>query len=78
MKKKLYSIIIPIKNQEKSVESNLLKLIKKLKNFKRFISWEIILVDDGSTDKTVKNIIKFKKKYKFIKLAQNFKNRGKG
>ena len=53
MKKKFYSIIIPIKNQEKTVQNNLIRLIRKLKKIKFLANWEIILVDDGSTDKTI-------------------------
>ena len=78
MKKNFYSIIIPIKNQEKTVQNNLIKLIKKLKKIKFLANWEIILVDDGSTDNTINSILRFKKKYRNIKLVRNFKNRGKG
>ena len=78
MKKKFYSIIIPIKNQEKTVQNNLIRLIRKLKKIKFLANWEIILVDDGSTDKTINSILRFKTKYKNIKLVKNFKNRGKG
>ena len=78
MKKKFYSVIIPIKNQEKTVQNNLIRLIRKLKKIKFLANWEIILVDDGSTDKTINNILRFKTKYKNIKLVKNFKNKGKG
>ena len=78
MKKKFYSIIIPIKNQEKTVQNNLIRLIRKLKKITFLANWEIILVDDGSTDKTINSILRFKTKYKNIKLVRNSINRGKG
>jgi len=78
MKKNFYSIIIPIKNQEKMVQNNLIRLIRKLKKINFLANWEIILIDDGSTDKTIDKILQFKTKYKNIKLIQNLKNKGKG
>ena len=60
------------------VQNNLIKLTKKIKKIKFIAHWEIILVDDGSTDKTTNNILRFKKKYRNIKLIRNLKNRGKG
>ena len=71
MKKIFYSIIIPIKNQEKTVQNNLIKLLKKLKKIKFLKKWEIILVDDGSTDKTINSILRFKAKHRNIKLIKN-------
>ena len=78
MKKIFYSIIIPIKNQEKTIQNNLIKLIKKIKKINFLAKWEIILIDDGSTDKTLDNILRFKRKYRNIKIARNLNNRGKG
>ncbi len=78
MKKIFYSIIIPIKNQEKTVQNNLIKLLKKLKKIKFLKKWEIILVDDGSTDKTINSILRFKAKHRNIKLIKNYNNKGKG
>lgn len=76
-----YSIIIPVKNQQNTIKNNLLRLIKKLKKLKKmnFLkNWEIILIDDGSKDKTIIKIKKFKAKQKKLKLVINEKNRGKG
>ena len=53
------SIIIPVYNEEKDIEN----FIKFLKN-KIYKNFEIIIVDDGSTDNTKKII----KKYKEMKL----------
>lgn len=78
MKKKFYSIIVPIKNQEKTIQNNLVRLIKKLKKIKFLTNWEIILVDDGSTDETINKILTFKSNYRNIKLVRNFENKGKG
>lgn len=81
MKNDFYSIIIPVKNQEISIEKNLFRLTKKIKKFKRsklLSHWEIILIDDGSSDKTIQKIRYFIKKNKNIKLLVNNKNQGKG
>jgi len=78
---KKISIIFPIYNEEKRLNklfNSLISFEKKKTNF----FFEFILVDDGSTDSTVKKIIQFinknkkiKYKYKLIKSKKNF---GKG
>ena len=53
-----FSIVIPARNEEKSIKKTVLNLLQSL--HKNSIDFEIIIVDDGSTDKTeevVKHII---------------------
>ncbi|MBI2011804.1 glycosyltransferase family 2 protein [Candidatus Daviesbacteria bacterium] len=77
---KTLSIIIPVYNEEKFIEQTLLKVAKANSlNLKK----EIIIIDDGSTDKTrlkVKEAIKKIKKKKNLKFKTIFKNKnfGKG
>lgn len=68
------SLLVPVFNEEKIIEENLKIIIDFLKSQK--YSWEIVLVDDGSRDKTV-NIIKnfLDSKIRLVKLT---KNSGKG
>ena len=59
---KAFSIILPVLNEEKNIKKLIFLLKKYLKNFK----YEIIFVDDNSTDKTktiVKNFISKNIKY---------------
>jgi GT2 family glycosyltransferase len=65
------SIIIPNYNGERLLRKNLNTLFKALKTFKK--AWEIIIVDDGSTDNSVNFIRKF---YPNVKLICLDKNRG--
>ncbi|MBI2442996.1 MAG: glycosyltransferase family 2 protein [Candidatus Levybacteria bacterium] len=69
------SIIIPVYNEEKTVAAILEKL--RLLSLP-MIDKEIIVVDDGSSDKTVEKIKSFKKTVPTIKLAQHKENMGKG
>lgn len=70
MKKPLLSIIIPCYNEEKDIKEGIESLKKQ--SYKKF---EIIIIDDGCTDKTVEII----RKYKGIKiLKQNHKGYGAG
>jgi len=69
------SIIIPAFNEEKRIPNTLLNLLNYLsaKSYK----WEIILVDDGSTDRTseiAKEIIKNNS----LTVIKNHLNQGKG
>ncbi len=68
------SIIIPVFNEENSIE----EIIKRV-NDARVFGWEkeIIVVDDGSTDKTPKILESLKDKFSF-KLITHAKNQGKG
>lgn len=68
------SVIIPLYNEEERVK-NIVKVIKYLD--KQPFTYEIIAVDDGSTDKTLYKINYYKKKYNISVLSYN-KNRGKG
>ena len=73
MKKKDLSIIIPVYNEEDSI----FILYQELKDNLSEYSWEIIFINDGSTDNTKKNIIDLVDKYSNIKLIDSFMNRGK-
>ena len=68
------SFIIPCFNCDKIIENSILKLKKKLNSIKK-IKYELIFIDDGSSDNTSKKIENFTKKN--IKLIKNSKNLGK-
>jgi len=68
------SLIFPAYNEEELIQDTLDKAVNYLKKLK--ISWEIIVVDDGSKDKTAATVRKYgNKNVRLIKLSHNL---GKG
>ena len=67
---KKLSIIIPVYNEEETVS----ELIKRVKKANLDIKKELIVIDDGSKDNTLRIL----KKIKGIKLIKHEKNKGKG
>ena len=65
------SIIIPVLNEEKNIKPLTYKIKKSLKNHK----FEIIFVDDSSTDDSKKTLKKLKNRYKFFRPI--FRNKKK-
>ena len=65
----LISIVIPLYNEENSIKT----VIKRIPNH---FNYEIIIVDDGSTDNSIKRINEIKTKK--IKLIRHKENRGYG
>ncbi len=77
MKKEItLSIVVPAYNEEKIIKANLRKIVNYLQT--RKYSWEIIVADDGSVDKTARLVRNFSNKYKAIRLVKLFHNTGKG
>jgi len=70
------SIIIPAYNEEKRITHTLLDVISKME--KKKYKWEIIVVDDGSTDKTSEVARKILDNDMRCKVITNVQNRGKG
>lgn len=72
----ILSILIPVFNEEDTIE----KLLKKVLGVKLTggMSKEIIIIDDGSTDFSIKKIKNQIKKNNVIKLVRHNKNLGKG
>ncbi len=75
------SIVIPCYNEQNRIKST----VNKITTFfsKKEFKYELILVDDGSTDTTVSILKKFIKKYSSqnnlkISILLNEKNKGKG
>ncbi len=66
---KKVSIIIPAHNEELNIPV-LFKELTKLRKEKR-VKYEVILVDDGSTDQTLNVASELAKKYRFIKVISN-------
>ena len=65
------SIIIPVLNEEKIIAILHQRLIQVLEKLKK--SYEIIFIDDGSTDKTISEITKLiNKNIKLIEFRRNF------
>ena len=61
------SLVIPARNEEKTLLDIVTKVQKSLKN----INFEIIIVNDGSTDKTLDIANKLVKKFKNIHVISN-------
>ena len=64
------SVIIPFLNEEKTLPRTLKKVLARPE------VWEVVLVDDGSTDNSAKVIFKYLNRK--VRLVKHIKNRGKG
>jgi len=74
MTKPELSLIFPAYNEEELIQDTLDKAVNYLKKLK--INWEIIVVDDGSKDKTAATVRKYgNKNVSLIRLSRNL---GKG
>ncbi len=71
-KTNLISVIIPVYNNEKYIESAIKSVIKQT-----YKTWELLIVDDVSTDRTVKKIKKYLKKDSRIRLIKHKINKGR-
>ncbi len=69
------SIIIPAFNEEGNIQPLLKRIYELVSTSNK--KFEVILVDDGSTDKTFKIALNLKKKYKFLKVIKHRVNLGK-
>lgn len=68
------SIVIPVFNESESLP----KLVEELnKNLSSFPEWEVIFVDDGSSDGSTNFITKLSKDDSHFKLIQFYRNYGK-
>ena len=70
------SVIIPAYNEEKRIGATLLDVDKYLARQK--YSYEILVVSDGSTDKTVDVVGKYRQLVKNLEVIDNLENKGKG
>lgn len=71
-----FSIIIPAYNEENRIKETLSKIDDYLNL--NHLNAEIIVVNDGSTDKTSQTVKTFQKTIKNLKLSEYSKNEGKG
>jgi dolichol-phosphate mannosyltransferase len=73
IKPKSLSVVVPVRNEEDNVAELIFEIRKALKNK---IHYEIIYVDDGSTDHTYKNLINLQKTYKELHVIRHQKSCG--
>jgi glycosyltransferase involved in cell wall biosynthesis len=71
------SILMPAYNEEATI-AKIIQMIDKVDLKKIGVKKELIIVDDGSKDRTVEIIRHLQKKYKYIRFFQHRKNKGKG
>lgn len=66
---KMLSVVIPVKNEQDNIEPLLSSIFKALEQWK----YEVIVVDDGSTDRTVAHVSEFANdKTRLIVLNKNY------
>lgn len=70
------SVIIPTYNEEKRIGKTLLAIDHYL--VKQKYDYEIVVVNDGSADKTAEVVNNFKKMVRNLRLIDNRQNHGKG
>lgn len=70
------SVVIPAYNEEKRLPPTLKEVVEYLK--KQDYSWEVVVVNDGSTDKTAKVVKEFSQANPGVRLIDNSVNQGKG
>jgi dolichol-phosphate mannosyltransferase len=72
------TIIIPVYNEEDSIEATIDELESYLNSYSGESGWELIVINDGSTDNTLKVINSIKQKKPWLKLVDLVINFGRG
>lgn len=67
---------MPAYNEEDSIASTVEGVVKVLKDLK--LNWELLVVNDGSKDKTAEVVKELEKRYPGVKLVNHEKNQGYG
>ena len=72
------SLIIPGFNEGEIIENNLRKIIVAHLNQNNFSSWEIIFINDGSTDNTLESLKDLKTSESKFSIISYKTNKGRG
>lgn len=70
------SILMPALNEEKNIQASIQSVLDAFAQLK--INGEIVVINDGSRDRTAQKVEEKQKDYKNIKLVSHTKNRGVG
>jgi len=70
------SFVVPAYNEEEYIEDTLFELDAVVQD--KHLPYEIVVVDDGSCDKTLANAMRYAKKNGHVKIVSYSKNVGKG
>lgn len=73
---KKLSVVVPAYNEENRLPLSLPVLWEEVRRL--FSTFEIIVVDDGSADKTAETVVEFGEKNAGVRLIRYERNRGKG
>src|SRR3989344_7001363 len=76
MTKPLLSVVIPVYNEENRIIPTLQHACEYLSQ--QDLPWELIVVSDGSSDRTVACVKPFQNSYPTVKIIENTENHGKG
>lgn len=74
IRKIMFSLVIPIYNEENLIEELIRRTVSSLESFAD--EYEIIIVDDGSTDGSLNRVLQCQEKYSNIKIISLSKNFG--
>jgi len=77
-KKPLVSIILPALNEEAIIEKNISILYNYLNTLSHLYAWEVLVVNDGSSDKTGEIADKLVKEFDTLKVFHHITNRNLG
>ncbi len=70
------SVVIPAYNEEKRLPKTLQETLSWLSG--QDLEWELIVVNDGSKDRTSQVVREYQKEFPSLRLIDNKENRGKG
>lgn len=69
------TVVMPVYNEQENIVFAVEQTISEFKNFKKA---ELIVIDDGSNDKTKEKLLELKEKYKELIVEKHTKNQGLG
>lgn len=73
---KSLSVFLPAYNEEDSIASTVEGVVEVLKSLK--VDWEVLVINDGSRDKTADVVKNLEKKYLSVRLINHETNKGYG